>query len=347
MLGAEQTLEKKRYGVVYTPNLLSEFVATLLLEEWLINTENEKQVRTITVLDPACGEGALLSAMHKVVTETCRKLAVQYIGTDLDEETIALNNGSFPKSAFHFHAMNAIIPDELEKPDNSWRKIAPNTTMVIANPPWSSEKQFDKKTLKKTGYTFFSGQQDTYALFIDVCLRIIQPGGYLAFILPDSIFSCENIGLRKHIVETTCIKVVARLGEKLFPGVNRAATVLVLQKVFPNEASITKCFRLDTKQRKDFLSGKSSLISTYRSCFHSVLQNRFAKNTNYLFDVDAKHNEEALLDKIESNSICWKNEFRFGRGVEIGKTGAVVICPNCRNAQGFSKNQMNKGEKNA
>jgi hypothetical protein len=238
-----------------------------------------------------------------------------------------------------------LIPSRSTKPVKFWRRKAPDISLIIANPPWSSDKQFDKEKLEEAGYTFFNGQQDIYALFIDICLRIIKPGGYIALILPDSIFSSENTTLRKHIAEETRLKVIARLGEKLFPGINRAASVLVLQNSLPDKSSMTKCFRLSTQQRRDILGGKSDLLSVYQDSFHTIYQKRFVENAGYLFDVDTKQNEESLLNKIEFSSICWTKQFRFSRGVEIGKNGIVIKCPSCRTAQTFPKVQHGEGKK--
>ena len=43
----------------------------------------------------------------------------------------------------------------------------------------------------------------------------------MAFIIPDSLFDAQNERLRKFLVEKTQIKVIARLGEKIFDEVTR------------------------------------------------------------------------------------------------------------------------------
>ena len=67
----EEIMLKQKYGVVYTPDTLSEFVATLL-----------KRVVGDTpisaVLDPASGECSLLNAAKDAFGEQC-----EYIGIDV------------------------------------------------------------------------------------------------------------------------------------------------------------------------------------------------------------------------------------------------------------------------
>ena len=52
---------KRNYGVVYTPDTLAEFVASLLS-----NFANAEGAKIKTILDPASGECALLSAARNI-----------------------------------------------------------------------------------------------------------------------------------------------------------------------------------------------------------------------------------------------------------------------------------------
>lgn len=65
-------VDKKKYGVVYTPDKLAEFTAELLYGEYEIERDGK-----VTILDPACGESVLLLAMKEKSTGTNR-----YIGID-------------------------------------------------------------------------------------------------------------------------------------------------------------------------------------------------------------------------------------------------------------------------
>ncbi len=67
---------KQKYGVVYTPDTLSEFVA-ILLKRAIGDTPIG------TVLDPASGEGSLLNAAQGVFGDGCK-----YMGIDVDQEAV-------------------------------------------------------------------------------------------------------------------------------------------------------------------------------------------------------------------------------------------------------------------
>lgn len=320
---------KQKYGVVYTPDTLSEFVA-ILLKRVIGNT------RVSAVLDPASGECSLLNAAKNVFGNDC-----EYIGIDVDQD--AVNN---TKNYFTIRYNDAILPRNVKrKTADYWRDKLPQISTIIANPPWSSEKIYERSILEKAGYTLISGQYDSYVLFIELAYNILNKDGVMAFIIPDSLFDAQNERLRKFLVENMQIKVIARLGEKIFDEVNRAATVIICQKTLPSPEDETVCFRLSTDARKDYLAGKGSLLSFFDESSHCVKQDRFMRNNGYNFDIDAHSDEEELLAKITSDIIDWKQIFNFGRGVEISKSGKIVYCPVCNCAQGYKKKQMDAGEK--
>ena len=328
------------YGVVYTPKALADFTAKLLLNE--ISTDSLKYNESISVLDPACGEGILLDEFSREFHLLYKK-TINCLGIDIEREVVNYNNKHFDNESFRFICKNTIIPSEKITASNYWRHQIKELDFVIANPPWSSEKVFSKTELKHAGYEFDTGQYDSYVLFIELCLKLVKKDGLLAFIIPDSLFSGENKRLREHLVKNTQIKVIARLGEKLFPNVNRATSIIIVKNSNPTLESSTKCYRLDTTERKKYLAGTLDIFDSFEKKNHLVLQKRFADNQNFIFDIDTRKEEESLLEKIAFNSIDWKSKFRFGRGVEISKSGKIVKCEHCNSAQGYSKKQLNTG----
>lgn len=330
------------YGVVYTPKMLANFTAKLLLSETNIEFLNSNQ--PATVWDPACGEGILLEEFSKEFYRKCQQ-SLYCIGTDVERQVVHRNKRTFDNGLYRFVCKNTIIPSEKITATNYWHHQIKAPSFVIANPPWSSEKVFSKAELSQAGYEFYTGQYDSYVLFIELCLKLTRKGGMLAFIIPDSLFSGENKKLREYLVKNTQIRVIARLGEKLFPDVNRATSIIILSNSEPSPESITKCYRLDTQDRKSFLLGTLDIFESYVQKKHCVLQKRFEDNQNCVFDIDAREEEEALLEKISYNRIDWKALFHFGRGVEISKSGAVVQCKHCATVQGYSKKHLELGEK--
>ena len=320
---------KQKYGVVYTPKSLSDFVAELLKR-----ASSDEQIKVI--LDPASGECALLSAVKAAFGDED-----EYIGIDVDKE--AVHN---TKDKFRIIHNDAIMPQNVKKKTaDYWRDKLPVVDAVIANPPWSSEKIYERADLTSAGFSLVSGQYDSYVLFMELAFNILRDGGLMAFIIPDSLFDAQNENLRKFLLEKTQIKVIARLGEKIFEEVNRAATVIICKKAFPEANSETTCFRLSTEDRKEYLAGQGTLLTYFDRKKHTVYQRRFLSNSGYNFDIDTHSNEEALIDKITAKTVDWEQLFIFGRGVEISKAGKVVYCPHCNYAQGYKKKQLEAGKK--
>lgn len=316
---------------MYTPYRLADFVAELLQ----IETAEDNFVIHM-ILDPACGECALLSAASKIFGGD-----VSYNGIDVDIDAILASGDEF-----NIEHNDAILPKKRKTETAEYwvKKMEPIST-IIANPPWSSEKIYTRAELQKAGFTLTTGQYDIYVLFIELAYNLVTDGGYFAFIIPDSLFDAQNEKLRRFLVENTEIRVIARLGEKIFDEVNRATTVIVCKKIKPKKKSQTKCFRLSTNERRAFLSSELPLIKFYNAGYHEVLQSRFASNMACNFDIDVHPDEEKLLKQISKNTIDWDVLFNFGRGVEISKTGKIVFCPFCSFAQGYKKLQLAEGKR--
>ncbi|MBE6957201.1 MAG: methyltransferase domain-containing protein [Ruminococcaceae bacterium] len=157
------------YGVVYTPHSLSEYVANLLIEEYNKDATTDIQKDSdISVLDPACGEGALLSAVEQIIGSRQEHQNFSLTGIDVEEDVIRNNRKNFDRTRYTFYSKDALLPSETKAPVEFWRSKGVNPTLIIANPPWSSEKLYDKKRLSDAGYRFDIGQYDSYVLF---CLQ--------------------------------------------------------------------------------------------------------------------------------------------------------------------------------
>ena len=113
----------------------------------------------------------------------------------------------------------------------------------------------DKKALTNGEFSLFKGQYDSSDLFIELALSIVKPGGFFAFIIPDSIFSIERLALRKMLLEYTEITYIGRFGEKIFEGINRACAVLICRKTKPKKSAVVDALRLYTCLWKSILQG--------------------------------------------------------------------------------------------
>lgn len=318
------------YGVVYTPNYISDFVVSLIAD--LLKFDDDyRHKELITIFDPACGECSLLYAVKRNEYFSRRKL--KFFANDVDDhyKDIATNN------SMCFMSYDALTPSS--NPVSFWTKKIKTIDLMIENPPWSSEKVYDKDYLPKIGYSVAVGQYDAYSLFIELSLKIVSKNGYCAFIIPDSVFTSEDSRLREFIFNNSDVKVIARLGEKLFANVHRSAAVIIC-KNSKTAGNQIKCFRLATDDRKKVIDGKASLIDLFNSTHYLIEQDRLSKESS--FSIDIKNKDVDLIKKIKSNKVSLSKYFKFGRGIEIAKKEDMVECPHCGCLQGYINNDTKK-----
>lgn len=321
----------EKYGSVYTPDNLADFASFLIFSQIKADFAS-----CDTVLDPACGEGSLLKSYAK----TSHEMNLKLIGIDIDSQAISYCQNFF-SNKYKFINDNFILPQERlnTKTDMYWENKIGTISLIFSNPPWSKNRYFDTKDLSDAGFFLKKNQYDAYVLFIELSYKILALNGYMCFILPDSIFDTQNDYLRKFLLENMSIKVIARLGEKLFPNINRATTIILCkkEKVSTNEVS---CFRLETNERKKILNGEDSLENVYYKKSHKVKQSRFLKNKNFSLDIDTTSSDEKLINKLRKNKAKIENVFTFSRGIEISKNGLVAKCSLCGYEQPILKYQI-------
>lgn len=310
-----------KYGVVYTPHALADFVSRLL-----IKCSELYNIRLLKIIDPACGEGSLLNAISLYLPEA------RLIGIDVDK-TVEKSLANFAYSEI----ADFIFPRDshLKYSSDYWRTKYPRVDAIIANPPWSSNRIYEKNALHASGFSLANGQYDSYELFMELGISVLRENGLYAFILPDSLFAPEKAMLRKWLLENTELKIVARLGEKIFPEVFRATTVIIGRKAKPKSNSNTICYRLDTISRDAFIHNRLDLYTNFLKAKHSVPQKRFLGNPLFNIDVDMTMADFAITQTMARGKLKIGDLFSFGRGVEISKRGFVLACNKCDCVQGI------------
>lgn len=353
--------KRKQNGVVYTPQNLASYVATKvielavddLLKLGLGTKEIHERISNFKIIDPACGEGELLTASWNALISSLKKnnktslvsrLKPNEIlcGVDIDEISIAktknnidLLNVAWAGKTYNLFATNALFP-EIKKADiDGWDSLKQHMgvkngfDVLIANPPWGASTASYEEKLSNSSFLLNKGQSDTSDLFVESALSLVKTEGYFAFIIPDSLFGFERKELRKLLLDQAEIKFIGRLGEKIFEGVNRACVVLICKKVNPRPDNEINCVRLTPSIRKRILEGSLSYMEADKSLSYSVKQSRFSMNEELLFDIDTKEEELMVLEKI-SRAKKTIGEYVFSsRGVELSKTGKIYKCGAC------------------
>ncbi|WP_271951733.1 N-6 DNA methylase [Ruegeria faecimaris] len=300
-------------GQVFTPTFLANWVAELI-SEYLGEDWSGK------IIDPACGDGELLDAAIAKLPNS------KLYGVDIDASATQSARLRLCRSA-------TINTDDMLISPLVGKSGKPLTFgALISNPPWGADLLHSRASLKKLGYSLANGQFDSWSLFVEASLNLLDKGGVAAFILPDAIFAPEHTATRALIAENFSIELIARLGEGIFRGVYRGATVLVVRKRKPQVNHLVEVFRLAKSERAAVMSGCLDLQEARMRDRHFVPQGRFVSDTRARWDIDVRSSDQKVLERMESEAGNWSELILSGRGVELSKKGLVKACRNCGHA---------------
>lgn len=300
----------KAQGAFHTPPDLADWVASEVLAH---ASAAGREIRS--VLDPACGEGALLRAMRQFA-----EAPITLMGIDIAPVAAARCSAALGPNA------RVRVGDALH-PDCEWADRAPDA--VVLNPPWGGELSHVRHFYQQQGYTLATGQFDTVDLFVERALTVLEPGALLGLILPETVFYPEHQGLRRLLLEHTLL-LVARLGEGIFEGVYCGTAVIVLQSGPASLDHQVECLQVSPSQKRRIRAGEMSFHDTKRRYSHHVPQHRFRQNAQVVFDVACEEADHDILTKFSAPPrLDWDEHLHLGRGIEIGKHGITVVCRKC------------------
>lgn len=332
--------ERKVNGVFYTPSFLAEYLAKKVIQYY-------DDGKITNVIDPACGDSILLRTFASEVTLREKSLP-KIFGIDRDINAIVASNVQFNEKSYnkfraHFIYTDGLFPINGKDSADGWAKIRTELKIkngfdaALSNPPWGAElKNYDLSTLR-SNFSLAKGQFDTFDLFTEVILQNLKEKGVYGLILPDSVFSQEQANFRCLLSKNTTIHLIARLGEKIFPEINRACVVIVGSKLKPKNNHQVDCFRLSANHKRKVISNELTIEEVEKELSHKVYQSRFYENDYCVFDIDLRIDEQKVFNKIQNNSLTFHQFVKNTRGVEISKKGEVCQCPNCKQWMPYPK----------
>ncbi len=253
----EQSLsiaEKNKKGIYYTPN---NVIDDMFLVLPTLKT-------TDTFLDPCCGTGNfLMKALEKGFNPD------NIYGFDVDETAIKIAN-------MRFYQMTGQYPKNIKVINLLEQQHTQKYDFIFTNPPWGYK--FNNQQKNNYANNFNNGiKVDSSALFVLICLKIIQKNGMLGVLLPDSFF---NITAFKSVREEVLKKALVQLIDhnKPFTGLQTKAYSFVIKN--NNRLNSIKCRTENGKYKRK--------------------QKSFIKNPNYIINFDATDNDERVISHLYS-----------------------------------------------
>ncbi|NNU83317.1 class I SAM-dependent methyltransferase [Geobacillus sp. BMUD] len=196
-----------------TPDAVSLFLAHLV-------REFTRSHLAVTVLDPAVGTANLLTA---VLNGLRGKQAASY-GSDVDDLLIKLAyvNANLQKHPVQLFNQDSLRPLFVEPVD-----------VVVCDLPvgyYPDDDNAARFALKAN-----EGKSYAHHLFIEQSLRYTKEGGYLFFLIPNTLFSSPQAGqLNEFLKEAAIVQGVLQLPLSMFKNDQAAKSVFILQKKGPN-----------------------------------------------------------------------------------------------------------------
>ena len=207
-LSSNNKERKKALGAFYTPQILSDLLAKLLMP--LCEKTNNS---LITALDPATGDGILLESFERIVKT--HKKEINLIGIDIDNGAINSSKKRFEGSDSEcvFINTDALYPLGNSTPSKGWdalvQKYIPNgIDLIVCNPPWGAD--ISHYISLSHDFKTAIGQFDIYDLFIETIIGNLRQDGVYGIIVPDSIYCQEHKKVREILLTNTTIKGMVR-----------------------------------------------------------------------------------------------------------------------------------------
>ena len=228
--------KQKRLGAVYTPRRI---VNMILDGAGLANAETLANAR---ICDPACGDGAFLTAVaeralnllpKKDALRTLRRLT----GCDINPEAVnecrvqlgALLKKRHPKESVRWRLR---VCSAFDRP--ALQSELGKFTHVVGNPPYIRIQRLEEegRGLIDGQWKTMRGAYDSYLLFFELGLELLREGGTLGYIAPSSwLRSRAGRNLRALIAHShTATRLIDFQDEQVFQGVSTYTAVAFIQK---------------------------------------------------------------------------------------------------------------------
>ena len=285
-----------------------QFFTPKELVECMVHMVNPKEKDVI--IDPACGTGGFLTEAYTYIKNAIpsNESNVRLIGIDKDRDmadmalatTEIISNGH--SIIFNRNSL------EILSPKSDLNHLVESADIILTNPPFGAKIGITDESLLRLyefGYNWTYSEKDKVwyklntlvknqapqVLFLELCVRLLKPGGVMAIVLPEGIFGNKSLGyiwayLKKHG------KVLAMIDcprNTFQPSTDTKTNVLFYQKGVPFSSEI--------------------MVAVAKNCGHDK-RGRVTNSTNESLPNDFKVIAETYMN--DSHCGVWKNAKLIG-----------------------------------
>lgn len=165
-----------------------------------------------------------------------------------------------------------VAGDKAFKWENEFKDVMDNGgfDVIIGNPPYvftreninSNEKNYFYKQYKNTQFKL-----NTYILFIEKSLSLLQNGGILSFIIPNNWLTLEySSDFRKYLLENNYKLSIIQTPQNVFADASVDTVILIVQKIQSDKIEIKKLENTSTclisiNNKTDYLTNHNCIIN--------------------------------------------------------------------------------------
>jgi len=339
--------QRKTMGEFFTPIQIVDYILKSVGYTAQQDIENKK------LIDLSCGSGSFLIRAVSVLLEKLRKqtkskkileltpkeaeeiinkVKMNIYGIDINPVACVLCHINLYFTLFEL--LKIIIGENKDSSIPEFNIFSKNTLQynfnikfdyVVGNPPYlfiRAIPQNYRKSIERLPLETNKGQYDYYQLFIEIGIIILEEGGTLGYIVPDSLLALSNRKIiRSYIYHSTKIKELYYLGLGFKEPVV-SNVIIILQKDSREKERLSNKILIKNTQKNEQLESYLTqyVIGKWDYKFLINLTQRDIKILEYL-----KSNFPKLLDIINNSQF----KISISRGVEIGKEGEIIYCKVC------------------
>lgn len=161
-----------------------------------------------TVLEPCAGDGVFVDKL----LDTNNNLTLQLF--ELNPDAVSILRTKYSKqSNIHITETDTLLNQDVVN-----KRILFDA--IIGNPPYGAKDEPEKKELLKKLYPDLY-IKESYTLFLYACINMLNEGGILSFIIPDTfLFLHMHKKIRQFMLSETKITEIKLFPSSFFPGVN-------------------------------------------------------------------------------------------------------------------------------
>ena len=327
-----QTVTVKNSGATFTPIALADFLSDKILQH--VDDLPDK----CTILDPACGNGALLSSIAKKINNAF-PFELQGYETNIDYLIAAKNNLSSFLSNNQYYIIHKDFLEVAAPCNNDLFSNSLNhefSDIVIANPPYVRTQILGAEKSQQIAKIYnLKGKIDLYFPFLIGMTNALKKGGIIGVITSNRYLTTKSgAEIRKFLLENFDIMKVIDLGDsKLFDAAVLPAILIGRKKTRKRQIVIPCHF---TKIYEEIQPYKNTFSSKVHSVYNVLEQEQsglYAINDGRIFNYSvgllkhsnlkteiwqmANDDENKWIEQIQNNTAFYiGDKFKVRVGIK-------------------------------